>query len=179
MNKTLPIILLSLTLVVGCTSKQHREYRAADNSVVATADYVGSDSLNAVWQFTDKEGNPLVAGYDSLRVTELGPQGHPMSVCFFLGESQRWMQFYSSMVLRSDGVVRNGQREGLWVFYYPNGNKQTEYAFVEGKEEGPYRVYRDNGVPYYVGQCHQGRRVGVWEVYNSDGTLATTEDYGD
>ena len=179
MSKYLTIILAALILTTGCTTKKHREYRAADNSVVAIAEYMGSDSLNAVWQFTDKEGNPLVPGCDSLHVTERGPEGHPMSVCFYVGDRQHWKQFYSTMVLRSDGIVCNGEREGLWVFYYPNGNKQTEYAFVSGKEEGPYRVFRDNGVPYYVGQCHEGRRVGVWEVYNSDGSLATTQDYGD
>ena len=70
-------------------------------------------------------------------------------------------------------------RAGLCVFYFPTGNKQTEYTFLLGREEGPYKVFRENGIPYYIGQCREGRRVGVWEIYNEDGTLAITKDYGD
>ena len=179
MKKYLIITISALLFATACNHKTHREFRSADNSIVATTDYIGDDSLHASWQFTDRDGNPLVPQCDSLRVTELGPDGHPVSVCFYVGDSQRWLQFYSTMVVRSDGVVRNGLREGLWVFYFPNGNKQTEYTFLLGREEGPYKVFRENGIPYYIGQCREGRRVGVWEIYNEDGTLAITKDDGD
>ena len=178
MRKYLTITLAGLALMASCTQKT-RHFGTEGISTLATCTYSGSDSTCAQWQFTNPDGSPLVPDADSLRVVEHGPEGHPMTVCFHIGEQQRWLQFYSNMAVRSDGMVINGLREGLWLFYYPDGTKQTEYAFVGGKEEGPYRVYRENGVPYYVGQCREGRRVGTWEVYDANGNLSTTQDYGD
>lgn len=170
--------LLVLTfLVLSCTGTTTREYRADDNSVVAICQFHGTDSLNATWQFIDGKGNPYIQGCDSLRVVERGPQGHPMTVCFNVGQQQLWCQFYSTMQLRSKGASVGNQREGRWIFYFPNGTPQTESTFVGGKEEGPYKVFRENGVPYYIGQYHDGQRTGTWEIYNPDGTLATTQEY--
>jgi antitoxin component YwqK of YwqJK toxin-antitoxin module len=81
------------------------------------------------------------------------------------------------MQLRCEGVTVNGLREGLWVYYFPSGNRQTEATFVGGKEEGPYRVYRDNGVPYYIGQYRGGQRYGIWEVYDPEGNLTGTKEF--
>ncbi len=177
MRKSLIITLATLVLTVACTQKT-RHYGSDGASNQASCTFSGSDSTQAVWTFTKADGSPLVPDADSLRVIERGPEGHPMTVCFHIGDTQRWLQFYSDMALRSDGLVRGGLRQGLWTFYFPNGAKQTEYAFVDGKEEGPYRVFRENGAPFYIGQCINGKRVGIWEIYDESGNLATTKDYG-
>lgn len=161
----------------ACTGTTTREYRAADNSVTAICQYPGDDSLHAEWQFLGPDGKALYEHCDSLKVMERGPEGHPMTVCFYLGNRQEWLQFYSTMQLRSQGSFIDGKREGRWVFLFPNNMIQTECTFVNGKEEGPYKVFRENGVPYYIGQYHEGIRTGTWEIYEADGTLATTQDY--
>lgn len=176
MKKLLIITLAAITLA-ACGTTTTREYRSEDNSVVAICQFHGSDSLNASWQFLDATGNPYIKGCDSLRVIERGPEGHPMTVCFHVGQQQLWLQFYSNMQLRSQGAVVNGQREGRWTFYFPNGSPQAESTFAGGLEEGPYKVFRENGVPYYIGLYHEGARTGTWEIYNPDGTLVTTQDY--
>lgn len=173
-----PFLFLPLLLLIfGCSTTTTREYRSPDNSVVAICQYPGADSLNATWQFLDSEGNAYLKDCDSVEVVERGPEGHPMTVCFHIGQKQLWQQFYSTMQLRSNGVIIQGLREGPWVFYFPNGMPQTESVFVGGKEEGPYKVYRENGVPYYIGQYHEGVRTGTWEIYAPDGTLVTTQEY--
>ena len=167
------IFTLTAIALCACTGTTTREFRTLDNKLVASCTYEGSDSLHAQWQFTD----PEVKDCDSLRVVEMGPAGHPMTVCFYMGEKELWRQYYSDMQLRSEGVTVGGLREGRWVFYYAGGLPQTEANFVGGKEEGPYKVYRENGIPYYIGQYHEGQRTGTWEIYASDGTLETTHEY--
>lgn len=175
---TILIVQLSvLILLAACNHTTTREYRSADNSVVAICQYTGTDSLNAIWQFLDINGNPYVKDFDSLRVVERGPEGHPMTVCFHKGNTQLWYQFYSTMQLRSQGATVGNLREGRWIYYFPDGTPQTDCIFVAGKEEGPYKVFRENGVPYYIGQYHEGNRTGTWEIYNPDGTLVTTQEY--
>lgn len=176
-HKRLKLSILPLLLLAACTGTTTREYRAADNSVVARCQYPGDDSLHATWQFLDANGNPYVKDFDSLRVVERGPEGHPMTVCFFSGERQQWFQFYTTMQLRSQGTIVNGKREGRWIFLFPNGTTQTECTFVDGLEEGSYKVFRENGIPYYIGQYEHGQRTGTWEIYDEDGTLVTTQTY--
>ena len=180
MKRTSYILPLTSSLLIllfaACTPTTTREFRAADNSVVAICQYQGADSLNASWQFLDGEGNPYVT-CDSLSVVERGPEGHPMTVCFHKGQQQLWYQFYTTMQLRSQGTTINGIRTGRWIYYFPNGAPQAETTFVNGLEEGAYKVFRENGIPYYIGQYHNGERTGTWEIYNPDGTLATTQEY--
>ena len=176
------IIMLATLSCAACNNTTTREFRASDNHIVAICQYEGTDSLNATWQFLDQKGEPYYPDCDSLHVVEIGPEGHPMTVCFYLsyapnGVSELWQQFYPNMQTRSLGNIVNGLREGTWTFYFPNGTPQAESQFLHGLEEGPYKVFRENGVPYYIGQYHQGQRTGTWEIYNPDGTLATTQEY--
>ena len=71
MRKYLIITLATFTFA-ACNHTTTREYRAADNSVVAICQYQDSDSLNATWQFLDQNDRPLVPNCDSLRVLERG-----------------------------------------------------------------------------------------------------------
>lgn len=166
------VLATALLMMVGCGSKSHQKqtFEAADGSVTATV-------KNGQWSIKNADGTEVVADYDSMRVVETSETGHPMTVVYYKGNQQHWLQYYSTMTLRSEGVMVNGRREGHWVFYHPNGNVQAEADFVGGKEEGAYRVYRDNGVPYYIGQYENGVPSGLWEVYDQEGNLVEKTEY--
>lgn len=167
-------VTAALLLATGCRQRSHapQQYASADGSVVATAGKGGDD-----WTIARADGTEVVADYDSMRVVEVGESGHPMTVVYYHGNEERWMQYYSTMQLRSEGTLVDGRREGRWVFYHPNGNVQCEATFVAGKEEGTYRVYRDNGAPYYIGQYAAGVPTGLWEVYDAEGNLVQKTEY--
>lgn len=171
MRKLLIIIVATLLATVACTSKKS-EYAAADGKMLAVHDERGDK-----WMITDSNGREPVEDYDSMRVTELGDDGHPKTVCYYKGNHQIWLQYYSQMSLRSRGEMIDGQREGPWVFYFPNGKVQVEATFVGGREDGNYRVYRDNGVPIYIGTYRNGARTGTWEVYDEEGNLVEKKKY--
>lgn len=160
-----------LALLVGCTQKT-QEFAAADGSIKATY-----NERTGEWHITDADGTEVIPEYDSMRVTEVSADGHPMTVVYYSGSVEHWLQYYSTMQLRSKGDIVGGMREGHWVFYHPAGNIQAEATYIGGREEGPYRVYRENGVPYYIGQYHDGERTGVWEVYDEQGQLVATQEY--
>ena len=166
----LPLAAL-LAFSTACTSKT-QEYAAADGSVKATL-----NERTGEWHITGPDGQEVVPEYDSMRVTEVSTDGHPMTVVYYSGAVQHWLQYYSTMRLRSQGDVVSGVREGYWVYYHPAGNIQAEATYIGGREEGAYRVYRENGVPYYIGQYHNGERTGIWEVYDESGQLVATQNY--
>ena len=175
-NKTtiayrLTAIVAIMLLMAACGSKT-QTYASADGSVKATL-----NERTGEWHITGPDGREVVPNYDSMRVTEVSEDGHPMTIVYYSGSVEHWRQYYSTMQLRSEGDVVAGRREGHWVFYHPGGNIQAEATYIGGLEEGPYRVFRENGVPYYIGNYHEGNRIGIWEVYDEDGNLITTQEY--
>lgn len=170
MKKMLYVLLLTAT-AVACNGKT-QEYSSADGTVQAVY-----QERSQSWTIKGPDGREVVTGYDSMRVAEVSDDGHPMSVVYYTGNRQHWLQYYSSMQLRCEGEIVNGLREGRWVYYHPNGIVQSECTYVGGKEEGQYRVMRENGVPYYIGQYSHGQRVGTWEVYDENGQLVEKREY--
>ncbi len=178
--KNLSLSLLAATLLMAACNPTHtRTYSADDGSVTATCRWQGDDSSAAQWQFTGKDGKPLVQPCDSIAVSERGLDGHPMTVTFFQGNRQQWRQYYSTMLPRAEGTLVDGQREGRWVFYFANGNIQCESSYHQGRENGTYRVLRENGAPYYIGRYRDGQRTGTWEIYDEQGNLIGKQEYGD
>lgn len=174
MKKITTLVLgATLLLTVACTEKT-QQFKAADGSVTATHK-LKSDQ----WKIVDARGQEPMTDYDSMRVVEVGEDGHPMTIVYYKGNEQLHLQYYSTMQLRSQGRVVDGQREGHWAFYHPSGIVQSECDFVNGLEQGPYHVYRENGVPYYIGQYNQGRPTGTWEIYDPEGNMVGTKEYGE
>lgn len=166
------VILAALAIAATACGNKTQEFAADDGSVRATVNVNTNE-----WKITKADGSEVVTDYDSMRVVQVSEDGHPMTIVYYTGNRQHWIQYYSTMHLRSEGDMVNGAREGRWVFYHPNGNIQSECTYVNGLEEGPYHVYRDNGIPYYIGQYSAGQRTGRWEIYDNEGTLAETKDY--
>ena len=71
----------------------------------------------------------------------------------------------------------DGNRDGLWYAYHPDGTVQTMAHYVDGKPHGRYVVYYSNGNVRYTGIYEHGRQTGEWRFYNEDGTLNRTQTY--
>jgi len=170
MKKILIIIAAGL-LIMACGHKQ-TEFTGEEGSAKAI-----HDETTDQWTILGPDGKEPVTDYDSMRVVEVSTDGHPMTICYYVGNHQIWLQYYSTMTPRSKGEMVDGKREGPWVFYYPDGTIQTEATFVGGREDGAYRVYRENGVPFYFGQYKNGVRFGTWEVYDEEGNLVEKREF--
>ncbi|HOZ39277.1 MAG TPA: hypothetical protein PLL25_00615 [Flavobacteriales bacterium] len=70
---------------------------------------------------------------------------------------------------RMEGMMRDGQRTGVWTSYFPNGTLRSQNTYVNGKENGPSVVNHPNGIPFYVGQYLQGVNHGQWVFYDEQG----------
>ncbi len=154
---------------------------ACNNSGKDRQEYSGTDAVavreGGQWTITGPDGRELVTDYDSMRVAEVGEDGHPATVLYFKQGRQTCIQLYSNMALRCRGDIVDGQRDGEWRYYFADGTPQAEATFVAGREDGPYRVYRENGMPYYIGQYKDGVRTGTWEVYDPEGNLVQRQEY--
>ena len=43
------------------------------------------------------------------------------------------------------GTIRNGKKEGLWVYYYDNGQLDDKGTYNDGKHDGPWVSYSSDG----------------------------------
>ncbi len=70
-----------------------------------------------------------------------------------------------------------GQRDGRWVFFTPEGRQLNFTMYSHGKKHGhSFNAYA-NGSPYYYGEYHEDSMVGIWKTYDTKGKV-TERDYG-
>ena len=130
------------------------------------------------WQFYDKKGDSFVPdGYDSLVVMDFTTDRRPLSISYYKDSCELRFQFNDNFTLNARGMVRNGKKNGVWEFYYANGQKMLEAMYLEDVENGAYNSYRENGVPYFRGYYINGSRANVWEFYDEEGNLAGRQDF--
>jgi len=70
------------------------------------------------------------------------------------------------------------RRDGIWTSWYENGQKNSEYRYINGKEDGEYNVWHRNGKQYIKGKFDMGEKVGIWTFYDTLGTVMKETDFG-
>ena len=71
----------------------------------------------------------------------------------------------------AQGSFKNGQQEGVWVWYLPNGQLWGKGLFKNGQEEGAWVYYWSKGQLWLKGNYKNGKKEGAWVSYNEDGIV--------
>lgn len=69
------------------------------------------------------------------------------------------------------GSVKNGEEEGTWFYYSPNGQLSSKLNFKNGVMEGPSVFYNRWGQVSAQGNWTNDEREGAWVFYNDDGSI--------
>ncbi|MBL6755245.1 MAG: hypothetical protein ISQ11_02460 [Planctomycetes bacterium] len=64
-----------------------------------------------------------------------------------------------------EGEVKNGRREGRWVFYFPNGFPKKKTTYDRGFINGMTTYYYNRGWLRSRGMQLRSQRVGEWESW--------------
>jgi len=95
----------------------------------------------------------------------------------FAQEGEYIKEHYDSGMIKHEGHLINGKRNGLWKAYYENGVLWSESVYKNNFLNGPTRVYYSSGVMRYQGRFKNGKRVGKWTQYEEDGKVKHVDDY--
>jgi antitoxin component YwqK of YwqJK toxin-antitoxin module len=59
------------------------------------------------------------------------------------------------------GSFRNGNRIGVWVFYYDNGRLDSKGTYKNGERDGPWVGYHEDGTVWkiFTGTFKDGVKV--------------------
>ena len=88
-----------------------------------------------------------------------------------------WVWYYDNGQLDWKGTYRNGKKEGEWVLYHDNGQLSLKGTYRNGQLEGEWVLYRDNGQLWRKGTYRNGKKEGEWVRYGDDGQLWSKETY--
>ena len=55
--------------------------------------------------------------------------------------------------------IKNGKKDGLWVYYHDNGKLWKSGTFKDGKEDGPFVFYHENGQLWKKGTYKDGVKI--------------------
>lgn len=85
---------------------------------------------------------------------------------------------YENDTLLAKGLILNdGNFDSSWVYYYPNGNIQSEGMYINGKKEGNWVYYYENGKIQQKGSFRENIISGTWKLYYKSGVLKAEEYY--
>ena len=86
------------------------------------------------------------------------------------GKDQSNSKFSASQKVE-EGIYESGRRTGLWIKYYPNGNKKSEIFYKKGRPNGKFKLYYENGNVEEEGEWKNRLYSGSFKRYYEDGTL--------
>ena len=92
---------------------------------------------------------------------------------------QYFIWWYPNGQREREGAFVKGELDGPWTAWWPNGNLRYAYRLAAGRAVGPARFYHENGRLRSEGSFVDGRKVGIWRRWRSDGSLLREVDYAD
>ncbi len=81
------------------------------------------------------------------------------------------IQYYENGNIKMEGELKEGFRNGKWVFWFEHGSIWSEGFFTDGIRTGETKVYHENGKLFYEGVYHEGQKHDTWNFYNEQGHL--------
>ncbi len=86
---------------------------------------------------------------------------------------------YKNGILTGEGIIKeDGNRDGPWKDYYPDGKLKAEGGYENGKQVGEWKFYFENGKIEQTGKYNkQGKLEGIWKWYFEGGQLSREESY--
>ena len=100
---------------------------------------------------------------------------------YYYNKANQWVyekSFYDTGILLMEGPIANGQREGNWTSYFPDGKVQSTGDYKEGIRFGKSMVYHENGRLWMDGYYTNNHKCGEWIFYDEQGYELERRDFG-
>lgn len=88
-----------------------------------------------------------------------------------------YIEYSETNKLVKKGNYSNGYKDGIWNYYYENGELSVQYTYKNGKRTGKYTAYHQGNIVNEKGEYFKNKKVGVWKAYSIIGKLTTETTY--
>ena len=79
----------------------------------------------------------------------------------------------------TDGEYLDGEKHGVWITYYANGNKRSEGSYNRGKKEGLWLQFWPNGIKKSEGTFKNDKFTGLYIAYHKNGNREYQGNYNE
>jgi TonB family protein len=179
--------LLLLTISLGSFAQVHKIFLNKNGKVTKDSakafEYIlcqkeGADSL---WSYVklDRRGIPIEKGtYLDEELTI--PNGKFVYYQTII-EQKKIDEHHSSIDtiigIKQTGFYENGLKEGYWVSYFPNGQKQSIKPFANNQLNGLVEEYDDEGKIFSRSNYINGLREGDCYIFKSDSSIQSCTNF--
>lgn len=80
-----------------------------------------------------------------------------------------WKYYYKTGELKTEGLYEKSIRSGKWIYYYKNGKKEQVGKYKKDKPSGMWTWYYPNGQPKKIEYFRKGKPEGEYTEYDIDG----------
>jgi len=88
-----------------------------------------------------------------------------------------WVDYYNNGQLRYKGVFNDGKEIGIFKYYYKSGNLEKELLYIEDGVRAKVRVYYSNKSIKALGDYCVKKRCGTWDYFDDLGNIIIRENY--
>ena len=74
------------------------------------------------------------------------------------------------------GTFHDGQRQGEWIWWHPNGQIAKAGTYQNAKLQGEWRYFREDGTLLRIEQYDAHQKVGTWRYFDTDGETVIREE---
>ncbi|MFQ3579666.1 MAG: toxin-antitoxin system YwqK family antitoxin [Bacteroidales bacterium] len=89
-----------------------------------------------------------------------------------LGEKDGYFIYFNNGIKIESGMFKSGNKEGEWLYFYPNGSICQIITFQNNVAFGPAKTYYDDGTLEEEGFWKENVWTGEYKFYHKNGTLA-------
>ena len=76
-----------------------------------------------------------------------------------------------------EGTFKNGKPDGLWVFYYSNGQLEAKSHYKDGKIDGSHVMWHPNGQRWSERNWKNGVKDGPWMYWHENGQKESEKNF--
>ena len=76
-----------------------------------------------------------------------------------------------------EGTFKNGKPDGLWVFYYSNGQLEAKSHYKDGKIDGSHVMWHPNGQRWSERNWKNGVKDGAWMYWHENGQKESEKNF--
>ena len=92
-------------------------------------------------------------------------------------QNGEYIKYYKNGVMEMRGMMKDGNRDGLWKSWYEDGSPWSETTFSHGKKNGKTITWYDNEKKRYEGFYTDDKESGHWTFWDEGGKQQYSKDY--
>jgi antitoxin component YwqK of YwqJK toxin-antitoxin module len=76
--------------------------------------------------------------------------------------------YYDNGVVEAEGDAEEGYKDGVWLYYYPNGKLRSCGLYTLWKH-GVWTYFYPDGLIRMITIYKDGKRIGLWRKWDEEG----------